>query len=203
MGMTKERQIGSVLAGWLFVLGLASGPGIATAQSALPGKGAGLDPELKTEVHTVFVVSATQTASEASAVRTIDDPQTGHRWLLMKDPEHQGGPGRLVLSTESPTGMTASGPVSDGRSSLPTIGPSAKVGQAPQATPQPQIRAGDHLLVEEHSAVADVQLTAIALGPAMTGSVLNARLEIGGRVVRVVADGPGRASFASGREIHP
>jgi hypothetical protein len=85
----------------------------------------------------------------------------------------------------------------------PLPGSSSKTALAPASAPQPQIRAGDHLLVEEHSSVVDAQLTAVALGPAMLGSVFNARLEIGGRVVRVVADRPGHASFAVEKETRP
>ena len=32
-------------------------------------------------------------------VREIDDPHTGDRWKLMRDPVHPEGPGRLVLVT--------------------------------------------------------------------------------------------------------
>jgi hypothetical protein len=191
-----------VLVAGLLAAGFASGG--AVAQSALADKGAGLAPELKT-TQTRFVVTTSEEISNGTVVRTIDDPPTGHRWLLMRDAEHPGGPGKLVLSTEAPAGMSASG-VFDGAggnvTSRPITGIPAKAGQSPAPVAQPQIRSGDHLLVEEHSRIADVELTAVALGPAMVGSVFNARLEIGGRVVRVVAEGPGRASFAAERETH-
>lgn len=55
------------------------------------------------------------------------------------------------------------------------------------------IRAGDALIVEEHTAVVDARLEAIALGSASKDAQFKARLKIGGRVVRVTALGPGGA----------
>jgi hypothetical protein len=51
------------------------------------------------------------------------------------------------------------------------------------------------VVVEETSAVAEARLGAVALESATEGSSFNARLEIGGKVVRVLALGPGRAVF--------
>jgi len=67
----------------------------------------------------------------------------------------------------------------------------------------PVIRAGDRLIVEEKTAVAEVRLEAVALGPAGNGFPLLVRLKIGGRVVRAVALGPGRAAFAPETEARP
>ena len=64
------------------------------------------------------------------------------------------------------------------------------------AAPAPSvIRSGDRLTVEEHTAHVDAVLEARALGAAVVGAVLEARLTIGGSRVRVVALGPGRASM--------
>lgn len=60
----------------------------------------------------------------------------------------------------------------------------------------PVIRAGDLLVIEESTTVADARLEAVALGPATAGSPLNVRLKIGGKVVRAIALSPGRAAFA-------
>jgi hypothetical protein len=186
------------------MIGLVFVVGFASAQSGALAKDAGSDLALKSS-STRLVLSTTETTAEVSALRTIDDPPTGHRWLLMRDAEHPGGPGKLVLSTEAPPSVGASGVVSGAGGSMalrPTLSTSAKALVSGGAA-QPQIRSGDRLLVEEHSQVADVQLMAVALGPAMIGSVFKARLEIGGKVVSVVAVGPGRASFAAGTETHP
>jgi hypothetical protein len=116
-------------------------------------------------------------------VREIDDPHTGARWLLMLDPTHPGGPGRLLL---------VGGFRPEYRPSQPGVEP-----------PRPVIRAGDRLIVEENTAVVEARLEAVALGPAVIGSPLDARLKIGGNVVRVVALAPGRAAFQSQTEARP
>ena len=67
----------------------------------------------------------------------------------------------------------------------------------------PVIRAGDRLIVEEHTAVVEARLEAVALGPAASGSPFQVRLTIGGKVVRAVALGPGRAAFAAETEARP
>ena len=119
-------------------------------------------------------------------LREIDDPHNGDRWLLQADPDHPGGPGRLVRI--SALGME--------------IGvPGAQQGRS-KAVPAPLpeslnlvIRAGDRIQVEASSAVAEVRLEAVALGPAPAGAAFNVRLKIGGRIVRAMALAPGRAAF--------
>ena len=59
----------------------------------------------------------------------------------------------------------------------------------------PLIRAGDRVVVEEHSAQADARLEAVAMGPAMAGASLNVRFSIGGQVARVVATAAGHAEL--------
>jgi hypothetical protein len=106
-------------------------------------------------------------------VREIDDPRNGDRWLLMRDPDRPGGPGllRVVSSISGKTGQAGSEP----------------------AAQAPIVRAGDRVLVEENTAVAEARLEAVALGPAWQGSHFNVRLAMGGKVLRVLAAGPGRA----------
>lgn len=108
-------------------------------------------------------------------VREIDDPHTGARWLLMRDPSHPGGPGRLLLAGGFRPGY---------RRNLPEAAP-----------PRPVIHAGDRLIVEENTPLVESRLEGTALGPASPGLPLDVRLTIGGRVERVVAIGPGRAAF--------
>jgi hypothetical protein len=114
--------------------------------------------------------------TQGEIVREIDDPHTGGRWLLMRDPVHPAGPGRLVLAG----GMRIAVP----QPGAPAVEP-----------PRPVIHAGDRLIVEENTAVVEARLEAVALGPAGIGSPLDVRLKIGGKVVRAVALGPGRAAF--------
>jgi hypothetical protein len=112
-------------------------------------------------------------------VREIDDPHTGDRWLLLRNAEAPGGPGRLVriaVRRESFSGTTR---------------PSAHSSE--ETTLLPAIHSGDRLTVVEHTARVDTTLEAYALAPAAVGGTLDVRLAIGGRVVRVVALGTGRA----------
>ena len=122
-------------------------------------------------------------------VRAIDDPATGSYWLLERDPDHPGGPGRLVMvSATTAEGAPAGGPKQ-------TMVRSA-TGVAASMAAAPVIRAGDRLVVEENTAVVRARLEAVALGPAMRGGRFEVRLAIGGKAVRAVALGAGRAVFA-------
>jgi hypothetical protein len=119
--------------------------------------------------------------AQGEIVREIDDPHTGERWLLMRNMEFPGGPGRFVLATaDRKVARGASGRLID---------------QLDEAQVIPVIRTGDWLIVEEHTAVVDAILEARALNPASAGAPLDVRLTIGGNVVRVVALGPGRAAL--------
>jgi hypothetical protein len=109
-------------------------------------------------------------------LREIDDPQLGSRWLLMRDDSHPGGPARLVLLSAAP------GAARGTRQITPRTD-----------TPPPVIRAGDRVVLEEHTLVVDAHLEAVAMGPAWTGSAFSARLSIGGGMVRALAAGNGRA----------
>jgi hypothetical protein len=121
---------------------------------------------------------------QGEIVREIDDPHTGDRWLLMRNEQAPGGPGRLVLVAAH---RSASG------------GATLRVaGETGEAVFQPVIRAGDRLIVEEHTARVDAVLEARALNPAAAGAALDVRLTIGGNVVRAVALGPGRAALQPG-----
>jgi hypothetical protein len=128
-------------------------------------------------------------------VREIDDPHNGARWLLMRDSSHPGGPGRMVPGGE-PRGKA----LNHVRKGAGTVTAQYQPGSAPV---QPVIRAGDRLIVEENTAVAQAWLEAVALGPAAVGSPLDARLAIGGRVVRVVALAAGRAALPAETEARP
>jgi hypothetical protein len=128
-----------------------------------------------------FPTSAQVTISAPNApVRELDDPNSGARWLLYAS--RNGGPGRLVLVTNSqPRGNATAAPI----------------------LPPPIIRAGDRIVLEEHTAVVDARLEAVALGPAAPGGTLRVRLAIGGRVVPAVALAPGRAAITPEQETQP
>jgi len=120
-------------------------------------------------------------------VRTIDDPHTGARWLLMRDLSHPGGPGRLLL---------VEGAGDRAAQNQPEMEPF-------RAELRPVLRAGDRLIVEENTPRVEARFEAVALGPAELGSVLAVRLTLGGKVVRAVALGPGRAMLETGIEARP
>jgi hypothetical protein len=119
-------------------------------------------------------------------IRVIEDPNLRDHWLLCRNLDHPGGPGRLLL-------VTANRPVSG--SILPEGAPGADAVAAFKDAARLAIRAGDRLVVEENSAVAEARLGAVALESAAVGSAFHARMEIGGRELRVVAVASGRATF--------
>jgi len=131
-------------------------------------------------------------------IRVIDDAATGDRWLLMRDASDPGGPGRMVRATSTSAGST------DGfESEAARIAAVRAANRVARPAMAPVIRAGDAVIVEEHSTVVDARLEATALGSAGPGSEFEARLKIGGKAIRVVALGPGRAVLESERKAHP
>jgi hypothetical protein len=115
-------------------------------------------------------------------VRELDDPNTGKRWLLLRDSANPAGPGRWVRGPDS-AGVR-----------VPGLVPGALV---------PVIRSGDRLIVEQDSALIHARLEAMALGSAAPGAAVNVRLRIGGRVFRAVALGPGRATLEPEAGVEP
>jgi len=136
---------------------------------------AGTSAQLITQSSVQVASLQISTVPPGDIIREIDDPHTGDRWLLMRDDSHPGGPGILRL---------ASGVRVEPK----------KSGQGAEM-PLPVIRAGDRVIVEENTPVVEARLEAIALSQANAGSSFNLRLVLGGRVVRAIAVGPGRAMF--------
>lgn len=139
--------------------------------------------------HLVSIIVSSQTeASQSSGqvYREIVDPNNGDRWLLLRNNNRPGGPGRLVLAQP-----TVSGPTISSLSRAPSRQATAEVAQIPV------IRSGDRLIVERSTAIVEERLEAVALGPAVTGASFDVRMVIGGKVFRAVALGPGRATFDS------
>jgi hypothetical protein len=129
-----------------------------------------------------------ESLTQGEIVREIDDPHTGDRWLLMRNDRSPGGPGRLVRITAH-------------RATTGASSPAAGLEEKQQLVPV--IRAGDRLVVEEHTSVVDAALEACALNPAALGSALDVRLTIGGKVMRAVALGPGRAALEVESGVRP
>jgi hypothetical protein len=126
-----------------------------------------------------------ESLAQGEIVREIDDPHSGDRWLLMRNARVPGGPGRLVLVSADRRGIGGA--------------PAQAATETEEARPRSVIRAGDRLIVEEHTPLVDAVLEARALNPAAIGSAFDVRLTIGGRVVRALALGPGRATLQGAR----
>ena len=120
-------------------------------------------------------------------LREIDDPATGHRWLVLRDPNHPAGPARLVPAQ-------------------PRMGCREKDCAPRPAMPgaeRPVIHTGDPVTVEEHTPVLDLRLQAVALEPSLQGAYFKVRLKIGGKVARLMAVAPGHAVFGPESEVKP
>jgi len=207
MRLSTRVGVGAALVAWpMTILFAQSGtlPKVVGAGSASP-------------TMRFTVSSGPSDSASGQVLRTIDDPGTGQRWLLLRDESHPGGPARLVLST--PDTLQGNGSI-DTASSDPSAASTAAgfssahiaKNRAVMSNPRSElvpppapalIRAGDHLSVERHSTVVDVQLDAVALGSASAGSEFSARLVIGGRIVRAIAVGQGHATFAPATEGQP
>ena len=133
-----------------------------------------------------------------SVVREIDDQATGLRWVVLRDQAHPGGPGRLFV---------APGPVARHRMALGTKSLLASGAAPAQNSTQisalrPVIRQGEHLIIEEHSAVVDARLEAVALSSAKAGELLKVRLIPGGNILKVKALAAGSAMLPD-TEVRP
>jgi hypothetical protein len=128
----------------------------------------------------IIVSAPAPSPATREVVREIDDPATGNRWLLKRDSQNPGGPGRMVLLASEHSQLTSARVrieaenIETGRSSA-------------------MIHAGDSLIVEEHTTLVDAFLEAISLAPAAQGGVFRVRLSLGGREVNARAIAPGRA----------
>jgi hypothetical protein len=135
-------------------------------------------------------------------IREIVDPSTGDRWLLVRDWSSPGGPGRLLLLAGAPRALAPSpAPAEKNLPASKDHEPAAHTSTAPAPIVQapiahaPIIHPNDPLVVEEDSPLVEARLAATALAPAAPGAWFAARLEIGGKIVRVRALAPGRAAL--------
>ncbi len=168
------------IAGWGWLVAMP----VVGACAQTPGNAAAV-PE---PVRVAAATPAVALDPNGEVLRQIEDPSSGDLWLLLRDRSHPAGPGRLVLARQrSNTGRAALGGTA----------------QPLFARERPVIRTGDVLTVEEHTAVADTRLEAVALESAAKGGGFKARLQIGGKVVRAIAISPGRADFAPESEVKP
>jgi hypothetical protein len=83
---------------------------------------------------------------------------------------------------------------------LRASGSSEEMGVFTPSAVAPRIHVGQRVVVEEHTATADVYLDAVAMEPAATGSIFHVRLKFGGKVALAVAAAQGEAELASAGE---
>lgn len=112
-----------------------------------------------------------EAGKESAVVHRIADPSSGTWWTLLRDPDHPAGPGRLSVSKDRAQPGRLDG--------------------HPVEAPHPVIRPGDRLIAEDRLPNGDAWLEAVALDRAVEGATLRARLKMNGKIVRVVAVGPG------------
>ncbi|MGA7857773.1 MAG: hypothetical protein WCA11_07605 [Terracidiphilus sp.] len=128
-----------------------------------------------------------------TVIREIDDPHTGMRWVLLRNPVHPAGPAHVAL-------------VDNGKNEIQIGGARSPDVQRVPASEAPRpliVHRGDRLIVEENTATIEARLEAIAMGAAARGGEIQARLKIGGKLVKVVALGAGRAALAPVIEVWP
>ena len=145
------------------------------------------------------VVGEPLKTARANAIRVIRDPHTAACWLLQRDPARPGGPGRMVLLSAKDGFQLESVKLEPAslESANAVGGTSNGALKVNRILPAPVVRSGDRLIVEESSALVEARLEAVALGSAVEGAEFRARLAIGGKIVRVVATGHGRATLAA------
>jgi hypothetical protein len=173
-------RVGAVIAA--AALGLAI-PAWTQNTPADPSIGAGRSPRVAVSSPGL---APRESLEPGQFVRVIEDLNLGDRWMLYRDFDHLGGPGHLLL-------------ISAWR---PGASPAGRGGNTPSAAAdgnkgalRPAIHAGDRLVVEENSPLAEARLRAVALESATAGSAFNVRLEIGGRVIKAIALNSARATL--------
>ena len=182
--MKKENHRGRklwTLAGAAILLGPGFlGHGFLAGAQAAGGGG------LSLHVQGEAVLAVRPESQPTETVREIDDPSSGQHWLLLRNRETPGGPGRLVPAE---TAMSAAN--GNGR-----LSPPAGFAPAPRAV----IHAGDRVILEENTAKVEARLEAVALAAARAGEPIQVRLRVGGHVVKAIAVGPGTVTLDEEKE---
>jgi hypothetical protein len=186
LSIGELRKIASIAVWMVAVAAFSLGPQ-AGGQAA--GRVGGGEDSGARELVRHLVDDSAPGSKAGEVVREIDDVHTGARWLLLRNSLHPERPGRLVMAALGRDWQAGAVFTGLGGTGLAEVVP-----------PPVAIRRGDALIVEEHTAIADAALEAVALGPAAVGSALEVRLKIGGKVLRAVAISPGRALLHDGAQ---
>jgi len=125
----------------------------------------------------VLTMASVQALGQQAAhvEHALVDPATQTKWVVQADPQHPGGPGRLVPLRSASTSVASETLNSSRAHSV--------------------IRAGDRLIVEETTQMLVARYAAVALAPAAIGDTFLARFAVGMKPVPVRALGPGRAAL--------
>jgi hypothetical protein len=128
----------------------------------------------------------TQSRFEAGyrALRELEDPATHQHWLLIRDRNRATGPALFVKQGphSACAFLTLEEDIRRPEFQLPVRS-------------MPVIRAGDQILLLEHTTVSDAELEATALEAAAAGAALRVRIKFGGLTVRAIAVAPGQATL--------
>ncbi len=186
-GKMNWKRVSRAIARWGWLL-IVTAPLVGACCAQTPGSNAAAVPETMRAMAATPRPTLESDGPDHLVLRQIADPSTGDLWLLRRDQSRPAGPGRLVLARQ---GMNTQRAISGGPAQPWSVGDLLV------------IHTGDALMVEEHTAVVDARLDAVALEPAAKGAEFKARLKIGGKAVRVIAVSPGHASFAPNSEVAP
>jgi hypothetical protein len=126
--------------------------------------------------------------SEYRCIRVIDDPGTGHHWLLVQQVNRPETPGLLI---QNPGNLSCA--------SCSLKGSEHNSSSGIRMLPVPVIHSGDSIVLSEKTASLDARLEATALQTAAVGAPLEVRLKVGGRLVHAFATAPGRAAVLARR----
>jgi len=121
-------------------------------------------------------VSSSQAKPFVGSFRELWDVHNRIRWFIVRNLQSPAGPGLMAMADESDVP----------NSEIPARRSGASL----------VIRPGDFLLIEEHTAAADLYLEGVALESAELGGTINARLKLAGKIVKVTAVERGKAALA-------
>lgn len=162
----KRRMIPTIV-----FLVLLAVPLIGQSRGAVSAEGIGADKQ-------------SSNGCQLETTRVIADATTHRLWLLKRNYKRPAAPASLVpLSTESPCAFfltKACGECSHLKSHGQVV---------------PVIRAGDTLILSEHTAVSDLRVEAVALSAADAGEVMTVRMKAGGRLFHALVTAPGQATL--------
>ena len=213
-GTISRCGLGQAL-GWALGLALVAAPR-GFAAGAGDGQAAA---QIKPAAHTQPMAQAEPVDAELAevhdapveAVREVDDPATGVRWLLVRDQMHPAGPGRWIRegergretgkqikeNQENKENLTSTASSDSARIDSATKDELTARADEQVKVPAPLVmRGGDPIVVVQQTPVLTARLAAVALEPAAKGKLIEARLKANDARVWVIAVGPGEATLA-------